>query len=100
MRKFNSVTASFFLIKGKAAKAIFKTTQVSSHFDCLADCLSHPDCQSFNYQTAGNPKHLCELSKDFLITSGCLDERPGYTYYYAIKVHVKSMLRWTAIYKS
>jgi len=78
----------FISLQGKAAKAIFKTTQVDNYFDCLANCISHTDCQSFNYQTNGNPKHLCELSKGFLLTSGCIDERPGYTYFYAIKVQI------------
>ncbi|KXJ05398.1 uncharacterized protein LOC110236021, partial [Exaiptasia diaphana] len=74
---------TFVRVEGMAATHILKTTQVRDSFECLAECLSHTTCQSFNFQINGSPKHLCELSDSPIMSSPyCQTPKPGFSYFY------------------
>ncbi|XP_031557829.1 uncharacterized protein LOC116294374 [Actinia tenebrosa] len=81
-RRLDFRAGIFSSIQGYAISLVFKTLQVFDAFACVSACLEEPNCQSVNFGTSGQPKHLCELSqKTFDSKPSCKVPRSGFIHY-------------------
>jgi len=74
---------TFFTPGYKLSNHVISTHDVISPLECTEACLGTSGCKSYNYQEAGSPFRVCQLSNQSKSSAPSSDYvmQPGFAYY-------------------